>query len=64
MRFVFCHYFFLLVDALIFLKIPLAGAPLLPAFLIVSPEPDFIRRFFAAMFAYKPGFFAISLSFF
>jgi len=53
-------HFFLAVLADL-LKDLLVGAPLLPGFLIDSPEPDLILFRFACMFAYNP-FLAISIS--
>jgi hypothetical protein len=42
-----------------FVKSFLVGAPLVPGFLIFSPEPSAIRFFFAWMLAYKPALVAI-----
>jgi len=39
-----------------FLKAFAVGAPLLPGFLILSPEPALILARLAAMFEYNPGF--------
>jgi len=52
-------YFFLAVFA-DSLKALAVGAPFVPGFLIVSPEPAAMRAFLAAMLAYSPespGFF-------
>ena len=50
----FAIYLLLAVCAAL-VKFAFVGAPFAPFFLIFSPEPAFILRFLAAMFAYKPG---------
>jgi hypothetical protein len=50
---IYLPFFFLAVFAAC-LKAFAVGAPLLPTFRMVSPEPFAMRFLFAAMFAYKP----------
>jgi hypothetical protein len=49
----FRFFFFTVLAAC--LKALAVGAPEVPTFLIVSPDPEAILFFLAAMFAYSPG---------
>lgn len=62
-RFLFTvrHHFFLFAVFAAFLNCALVGAPLDPGFRIFSPEPAAMRLRLAWMFAYSPGFFAITI---
>jgi hypothetical protein len=50
------HFLAVLADLV---KSALVGAPLVPTFLIFSPEPSAIRFFFAWILAYRPGLVAM-----
>jgi len=50
------HFLAVLADSLNALAV---GAPLVPGFLIFSPEPALIRALFFWILAYKPGLVAI-----
>ncbi len=52
---VMCHFFRLRFAVFAdLLKLAAVGAPLLPGFLIFSPEPALIRFLLACMLAYNP----------